>query len=93
MNRELICGVSSAARTCREFQSEVGPADIGVVDVTGDVTLAECKRASNRQIRREVVALMVDYAARLWGMDAEDFDARWRARTSEVLFDQGDDGF
>lgn len=89
---ELIPGVSPAARTCREFQSEVGPADIVVVDSTGEVTLVECKLASNPQIRREVVGQMFDYASRLWGMDPEDFDARWRARTSKSLFDNDVEG-
>jgi hypothetical protein len=90
---ELIPGVSSAARTCREFQSDVGPADIVVVDSTGELTLVECKLASNPQIRREVVGQMFDYASRLWKMDVEEFAAKWRARTSSPLFlDEADDG-
>jgi hypothetical protein len=89
---ELIPGVSSSANTCREFQSGVGPADIVVVDSTGELTLVECKLASNPQIRREVVGQMFDYASRLWKMDIEEFSAKWRARTDRPLFpDDPDD--
>ncbi|WP_426997987.1 hypothetical protein [Pseudarthrobacter sp. N5] len=56
------------------------------------MTLVECKLASNPQIRREVVGQMFDYASRLWGMDPEDFNARWRARTSQSLFDHDEEG-
>ncbi|HEY8700762.1 MAG TPA: hypothetical protein VIM08_07330 [Arthrobacter sp.] len=89
---ELIPGVSPVARTCREFQSEVGPADIVVVDSTGELTLVECKLASNPQIRREVVGQMFDYASRLWKMDVEEFAAKWRVRTSRPLFIDDADG-
>jgi hypothetical protein len=44
---DLIPGVSAAAKSCREFGSEVGPADIVVVDANGDLTLVECKLATN----------------------------------------------
>jgi hypothetical protein len=85
LHPELIPGVSAAARTCREFQSEAGPADIVVVDSTGELTLVECKLASNPQIRREVVGQMFDYASRLWKMDIEEFSTQWQARTSRPL--------
>lgn len=91
---ELIPGVSAAAKTCREFQSDVGPADIVVVDSMGELTLVECKLASNPQIRREVVGQMFDYASRLWKMDVEDFAAKWLARTSHSLnLDEADGEF
>lgn len=32
---ELIPGVSAAAKTCREFPTDAGPADIVVVDSSG----------------------------------------------------------
>lgn len=85
----LIPGVGAGARTCREFQSEVGPADIVVVGAEGDVTLVECKLASNPQVRREIVGQMFDYASRLWNMDVDDFAARWQNRTQESLFGEG----
>ncbi|MDM7990707.1 hypothetical protein [Arthrobacter sp. zg-Y877] len=89
---ELIPGVSADAVTCREFQSAAGPADVVVVDVDGQVTLVECKLASNPQIRREIVGQMFDYASRLWKMGIEDFDARWQDRTSQSPFPADDDG-
>lgn len=82
---ELIPGVSAAAKTCREFRFDVGLADIVVVDSMGELTLVECKLASNPQIRREVVGQMFDYASRLWKMDVDDFAAKWRASTPHPL--------
>lgn len=89
---ELIPGVSSSAVTCREFQSAAGPADVVVVDPDGQVTLVECKLASNPQIRREIVGQMFDYASRLWKMGIEDFDERWQDRNGASLFPADDDG-
>ncbi|MDQ0635061.1 hypothetical protein QFZ40_002970 [Arthrobacter pascens] len=91
---DLIPGVGKGARTCREFQSEVGPADVVVVGADGDVTLVECKLAANPQVRREIVGQMFDYASRLWKMDVDDFAARWQSRTHESLFgEDSEDGF
>lgn len=85
MHPELIPGASPGARPCREFQSEVGPADIVVVDVMTEGTLVECKLASNPQIRREIVGQMFDYASRLWKMDVDDFAVKLRARTTKPV--------
>ncbi|WP_142057704.1 hypothetical protein [Pseudarthrobacter sp. B4EP4b] len=85
---DLIPGVGAGARTCREFQSEAGPADIVVVGADGDLTLVECKLAANPQVRREIVGQMFDYASRLWKMDVDDFAARWQSRTQESLFSE-----
>lgn len=89
---ELIPGVSADAVTCGEFQSTAGLADVVVVDGDGQVTLVECKLASNPQIRREVVGQMFDYASRLWRMGIEDFAARWQNRTGQAPFPADDDG-
>lgn len=83
---QLIPGVSPGAKTCREFQSEVGPADIIVVELSGAITLVECKLAKNPEIRREIVGQLFDYAGRLWQMSADQFDERWRSRTRSSLF-------
>lgn len=85
---DLIPGVGEGARTCREFQSEAGPADIVVVGADGDVTLVECKLAANPQVRREIIGQMFDYASRLWKMDVDDFAARWQSRSQESLFSE-----
>lgn len=48
---QLIPGVTEGAVACREFRSGAGPADLVVVGPEGDVTLVECKLASNRQVQ------------------------------------------
>ncbi|MBO0896116.1 hypothetical protein [Arthrobacter sunyaminii] len=35
---------------------------------------------------------MLDYASRLWGLDLDEFDARWRPRTGASLFGDAVDG-
>ncbi|MCC9068597.1 hypothetical protein [Arthrobacter cryoconiti] len=93
VHAELIPGASPVARTCREFQTEAGPADIVVVDVTGEVTLVGSTLASNPQIRREIVGQMFDYTSCLWEMDVDDFASGSRNRTTKPLFaDEDDEG-
>ena len=89
---ELIPGVSADAATCREFHSAAGHADVVVVDTDGQVTLVECKLASNPQIRREIVGQMFDYASRVWKMGIEEFAAHWQNRTGQSPFPADDDG-
>ncbi len=74
----LIPGVSERAIACREFSSGVGPADVVILDESGAITLVECKRAANPQVRREIVGQVLDYASRLWGMQVDEFEAAWR---------------
>lgn len=81
----LIPGVSARAVACREFSSGVGPADVVILDESGDLTLIECKLTTNPQIRREIVGQVLDYASRLWGMRVDEFEAKWRrASKSDV---------
>ena len=72
---DLLPGVTGDPAVCREFQSGVGPADLVVVDAEGSITLVECKLAANRQVRREVIGQVLDYASRLWRMPVEAFTA------------------
>ena len=89
---ELLPGVGPDAVACREFQTGVGPADILVVLPTGELLVVECKLASNPQVRREVIGQVLDYAARLWQMPLDDFEAAWTARTGTSPFTAfGDD--
>jgi hypothetical protein len=83
----LIPGVGLHAKACREFQLEVGPSDIVVVDSSGRITLVECKLAKNPEVRREIVGQLFDYAGRLWKMTVEDFDRRWIAKTGASVFE------
>lgn len=89
---ELIPGVSDSALVCREFQSDVGPADIVVVDGGGEITLVECKLAANPQVRREIIGQLFDYAARLWRMDIGIFIQKWVDRTGVQPFPPDDVG-
>lgn len=84
---ELIPGVNAEAQVCIEFQSGVGPADVVAVDAINGLTLVECKLASNREVRREIIGQVLDYASRFWRMSVEDFDEQWRTRTSHSLFE------
>ncbi|OUM41085.1 PDDEXK family nuclease [Arthrobacter sedimenti] len=83
----LIPGVGEDAVACKELQSGAGPADLIVVDQAGGLTLVECKLASNRQVRREIIGQMFDYASAFWRMPLADFEQRWLARSGISLSD------
>ena len=57
----LLPGVSSSPVAVRELQTGAGPLDVVVIDAEGQLTLVECKLASNAQIRREIVGQVLDY--------------------------------
>jgi hypothetical protein len=44
--------------------------------------LVECKLAANPQVRREVIGQILDYASRMWRMDIEEFEQRWKQANS-----------
>lgn len=81
----LIPGVSDDAIACREFNSYVGPADIVVLDSEGNLTIVECKLASNPQVRREIIGQLLDYASRLWKMSTEEFEELWMKAEKSTL--------
>ncbi|AMM31939.1 hypothetical protein SA2016_1259 [Sinomonas atrocyanea] len=90
----LVPGVSADAVACIEFQSGAGRADIVIVDSDGKLTLVECKLGANPQIRREVIGQVLDYASRIWRMDVEEFEQRWKQANGglspfEALSDDG----
>ncbi|GAB3523487.1 PDDEXK family nuclease [Arthrobacter monumenti] len=87
---QLIPGVGPAARTCKEFRSDVGRTDLVAVESDGSITLVECKLASNPQIRREIIGQMFDYASRFWKMNAVEFQTQWEARTGHPLVGAAD---
>lgn len=74
---DLVPGIKNSAIAVAEFQSGVGPADIVILDEDGSITVVECKLASNRQMRREVLGQVLDYASRLWRMPIETFESAW----------------
>jgi len=71
----------------REFPVSTGRIDILGVDVDGEITLCECKLATNPGIRREVVGQVLEYASVLKGVGLADFAARFEARTKIPLWD------
>lgn len=75
---DLVPGVDGAAIACREFESTVGPADVVILDGEGVITVVECKLRANAEARRTVVGQVLDYASRLWQMDVDEFELRWR---------------
>lgn len=75
---DLVPGVDGAAIACREFESTVGPADVVILDGEGAITVVECKLRTNAEARRTVVGQVLDYASRLWQMDVDEFELRWR---------------
>lgn len=81
----LLPGVSSSPVAVRELQTGAGPLDVVVIDAEGQLTLVECKLASNAQIRREIVGQVLDYASALWRMSFEQLDTRWRQRHPNTL--------
>jgi hypothetical protein len=69
----------------RELRVASGQIDIVGVDVEGDLTLCECKLASNPGARREVVGQVLEYASVLQGMSFEDLSNRFEARAGRPL--------
>jgi hypothetical protein len=69
----------------RELRVATGQIDVLGVDVEGELTLCECKLASNPGARREVVGQLLEYAGALRGMNFEDLSSRFEARVSRPL--------
>ncbi|QNK83248.1 hypothetical protein [Nakamurella sp. PAMC28650] len=81
----LLPGVTEGARAVTEFGTRVGPSDIVVVGVDGDITVVECKLASNEEARRKIVGQVFDYDARMWKMPLTEFEARWSQRAGDAF--------
>jgi hypothetical protein len=71
----------------REFPVSSGRIDIVGVDVDGEITLCECKLATNPGIRREVIGQLLEYASVLQGVALTDFANRFEARHGAALWD------
>lgn len=61
---EHVPGVPESALALRELATVAGPADVCIVDPAGEITVVECKLASNSERRRMVLGQVLDYAAR-----------------------------
>ncbi len=88
----LVPGDASKAEEavvfCREFPTTSGPIDLVGIGTGGSVTVMECKLARNRQVKREVVGQVLDYAAHLWGTEADSFLDRFTQLTGEDPFER-----
>jgi hypothetical protein len=57
-----------------------GRADVVAVDAEGEITIVECKRAVNPEMRRWVIGQVFSYAAGLWKLGYEDFERSFARR-------------
>ncbi|MGN6405686.1 hypothetical protein [Sinomonas sp.] len=77
-------GQADTVIACRELEGGVGPADVVVLDASGNLTLVECKLARNPEVRRKVIGQVLDYASRIWQMDADEFALAWAKASGGV---------
>jgi hypothetical protein len=56
-----------------------GFVDLVGVSAAGSITIVECKLEKNPDIKRRLVGQLIEYAAALWGVSYEGFDALWQA--------------
>lgn len=72
----LVPGVDSERSVIAdEVALAGGAADLVVVDADGVITIVECKLAANPDMRRTVVGQILAYAAALWQLSYEQFEA------------------
>lgn len=64
---------------------DVGSVDVVGIAADGAITIVECKLKANSEIRRRVVGQILAYAAGLWGLAYEDFDAAFASRVGSSL--------
>jgi hypothetical protein len=64
-----------------------GNTDILAFNARGDIVVVECKLAGNTEIKRKVIAQVLEYGAYLWKMSYEDLDARISSRAGQSLAD------
>lgn len=83
---QLLPGVGELAIAVRELAvAAAGFADVVVVEADGEITLCECKLASNADIRRSVIGQILAYAAALSTFSFDDLDAAFTARGGSLL--------
>lgn len=64
-----------------------GSTDLLGVGLDGNIYLVECKLATNREVRRQVIGQIIEYGAFLWGMTYEEFDNLFVAREGKSLIE------
>ena len=73
----------------REFPVATGRIDLLGVDVDGEITLCECKLATNPGIRREVIGQLLEYASALQGVSQSAFAARFESPHNNAAHGRG----
>jgi hypothetical protein len=82
---DVRAGAGQLVVAVREFPLPIGFLDLVAFSAAGDITLIECKLASNPQIKREVIGQALEYGAHLWQMSYEDLDQAIQQRTNKPL--------
>jgi hypothetical protein len=62
-----------------------GSTDILAFNERGDVVIIECKLAANQEIKRKVIAQVLEYGAYLWGMNYEELNQKVYMRANKNL--------
>jgi hypothetical protein len=84
----LLPGVDGPVPLVREFPCHFGMIDIVAVDLSGRITICECKTARNQELRRKVVGQIFAYAAALSGLSWEEFANRFERASKSALVDR-----
>ncbi|MGW5300707.1 hypothetical protein ACWEQV_20910 [Rhodococcus aetherivorans] len=87
-----VSGVPDGAVTVRELPTSAGPADVCIVGPDGDVTIVECKLASNSERRRLVIGQVLDYASAIWRDGPAAFREQWSRQHGADLGALGEGG-
>ena len=82
---EHVPGVLAGAHAVRELPTSAGPADVCIVGLEGDITIVECKLASNSERRRMVVGQILDYASAIWRDGEQAFRQQWARQGGDDL--------
>jgi len=77
-------GQGPAAATTEMPIPGAGSADVVIVEVSGEITVVECKLRANPQIRREVVGQALAYASAMWQMTYQDLDQAFQRSEGKV---------
>jgi hypothetical protein len=62
-----------------------GSTDLLGVDANGEIYIVECKRAVNPDIKRKVIGQVLEYGAKLWNEDYENFSDRFLKKEKKSL--------
>jgi hypothetical protein len=84
---DVRVGAGQLVVAVREFPLPIGSLDLVAFSANGDITLIECKLASNPEIKRKVIGQALEYGAYLWQMRYEDLDQKIKERTNRSLAD------